>query len=99
MGGNKRGNGVLILAVLLVFFTSGLWHGANTTMIIFGVSQGLLYLFDRFVFKRLDFIGGPIAEEGEPVLLVIAIEGKPEDPVIVIMAVFVQPLEAVPVTL
>ena len=66
VGGNKRGNGVLILAVLLVFFTSGLWHGANTTMIVFGVSQGLLYLFDRFVFKRLDFIGGGIEQEGDP---------------------------------
>lgn len=67
VGGNKRGNVVLALAVFLVFFTSGLWHGANTTMIIFGISHALLYLFDRFLFKRLDFIGGTIAKEGEAV--------------------------------
>ncbi|MFZ9969826.1 MAG: MBOAT family O-acyltransferase [Bacteroidia bacterium] len=53
VGGNQRGPWVLALAVLLVFFTSGLWHGANSTMIVFGLAQGVLYLFDRFVFKRL----------------------------------------------
>ncbi len=58
VGGNKRGPWVLAMAAMLVFFTSGLWHGANGTMIAFGVAQGLLYLFDRFVFKKLDFVGG-----------------------------------------
>jgi len=53
LGGNQRGPWVLAFAVLLVFFTSGLWHGANTTMIVFGLAQGVLYLFDRFVFKRV----------------------------------------------
>ncbi len=69
VGGNKRGNVVLALAVVLVFFTSGLWHGANTTMIVFGLSHAVLYLFDRFVFKPLDFIGGVVAKEGESVTL------------------------------
>ena len=58
VGGNKRGPWVLALAAMLVFFTSGLWHGANGTMIAFGVAQGFLYLFDRFVFKKLEFVGG-----------------------------------------
>jgi D-alanyl-lipoteichoic acid acyltransferase DltB (MBOAT superfamily) len=58
VGGNKRGPWVLAMAAMLVFFTSGLWHGANGTMIAFGVAQGLLYLFDRFVFKKLEFVGG-----------------------------------------
>jgi alginate O-acetyltransferase complex protein AlgI len=53
LGGNKRGPFVLAFAIMVVFFTSGLWHGANMTMIIFGVSQGLLYLFDRFIFSRI----------------------------------------------
>jgi D-alanyl-lipoteichoic acid acyltransferase DltB (MBOAT superfamily) len=52
VGGNKHGKLVLSLAVLLVFFTSGLWHGANSTMIYFGLSQGVVYLFDRFVIGR-----------------------------------------------
>jgi hypothetical protein len=52
-GGNKRGPVVLAFAVMLVFFTSGLWHGANITMIYFGLSQGFLYLFDRFIFKNI----------------------------------------------
>jgi len=53
VGGNKRGPIVLAFAVMLVFFTSGLWHGANITMIYFGLSQGFLYLFDRFIFKNI----------------------------------------------
>lgn len=57
VGGNRRGPVVLALAVLLVFFTSGLWHGANSTMIVFGLSQGVLYLFDRFVFGKIQLEG------------------------------------------
>lgn len=53
LGGNKRGPLVLAFAVMIVFFTSGLWHGANMTMILFGVSQGVLYLFDRFIFSKI----------------------------------------------
>ena len=57
VGGNRRGPVVLAFAVLLVFFTSGLWHGANSTMIVFGLSQGFLYLFDRFLFNRIPLSG------------------------------------------
>lgn len=53
VGGNKKGPLVLAFAVLLVFFTSGLWHGAATTMILFGLTQGFLYLFDRFLFSKI----------------------------------------------
>ena len=52
VGGNRSGKLILSFSVLLVFFTSGLWHGANSTMIYFGLSQGFLYLFDRFVVGR-----------------------------------------------
>ncbi|MGC6414186.1 MAG: MBOAT family O-acyltransferase [Bacteroidia bacterium] len=52
VGGNQKGAMRLAFGVLLVFFTSGLWHGANSTMIYFGLSQGVLYLFDRFIFKK-----------------------------------------------
>lgn len=56
VGGNKRGPWILAFAVILVFFTSGLWHGANMTMIVFGLSQGILYLFDRFIFSRIRIV-------------------------------------------
>jgi D-alanyl-lipoteichoic acid acyltransferase DltB (MBOAT superfamily) len=52
VGGNRSGKWRLAFAALLVFFTSGLWHGANSTMIYFGISHGLLYLLDRFVVGR-----------------------------------------------
>ncbi len=57
VGGNKRGPFILAFSVLLVFFTSGLWHGANSTMIVFGLAQGFLYLFDRFLFNKITLTG------------------------------------------
>lgn len=53
VGGNRKGPLILAFSAMLVFFTSGLWHGAKTTMIVFGVLTGLLYLFDRFVFGKI----------------------------------------------
>ncbi len=57
VGGNKHGPWVLAVAVMLVFFTSGLWHGASMTMIVFGCFHGLMYLFDRFIFGRIKLQG------------------------------------------
>ena len=57
IGGNKKGPWVLAFAVMVVFATSGLWHGANTTMIVFGICQGSLYLFDRFIFSKIKING------------------------------------------
>ena len=52
VGGNRRGPFVLAMAAMLVFFTSGLWHGANTTMIVFGISQGFSFLLYSFQFQH-----------------------------------------------
>lgn len=42
LGGNRKGKFRQILAVLLVFFCSGLWHGADWTFVIWGLYCGFI---------------------------------------------------------
>ena len=42
LGGNRKGKGRTILNKLLVFFCTGIWHGANWTFVIWGFGHGLL---------------------------------------------------------
>ncbi len=42
LGGNRRGKARKALNVMIVFFVSGLWHGANWTYVLWGVCNGLL---------------------------------------------------------
>lgn len=48
LGGNRKGGGRTILNLLIVFFLSGLWHGASWTFVIWGLLNALfLIVFDR----------------------------------------------------
>lgn len=42
LGGSRRGRGRAALNRLLVFFCTGLWHGANWTFVLWGLGHGLL---------------------------------------------------------
>ena len=42
----------LALALLLVWFTTGLWHGANWTFVIFGLWHGLFIILETLTEKR-----------------------------------------------
>ena len=42
LGGSRRGLGRQLLATLLVFALSGLWHGANWTFLVWGLYHGVL---------------------------------------------------------
>lgn len=44
LGGNRKGKVKQIRNTMIVFLTSGLWHGANSTFIVWGAYHGLLYL-------------------------------------------------------
>lgn len=48
LGGNRRGEGRMYLNLLLVFFLSGLWHGAGFHFIVWGMLHGALYAATRF---------------------------------------------------
>ena len=47
MGGNRKGTPRKLFNVFVVFFLSGVWHGANWTFILWGVIQGLFLVFDN----------------------------------------------------
>lgn len=52
LGGNQVQKARWVLNIMLVFVISGFWHGANWTFVVWGAIHGLLYLIERFVFKR-----------------------------------------------
>lgn len=45
MGGNRKGN--VYIHLLVVFFCTGLWHGAALTFIIWGLWHGLFLVLER----------------------------------------------------
>ena len=42
LGGNRRGRARTVLNKLIVFFCTGIWHGANWTFVLWGMLHGLL---------------------------------------------------------
>ena len=47
LGGNRRGKIRTYLNLLLIFFISGLWHGAGIQFVIWGMLHGVLYVIYR----------------------------------------------------
>lgn len=47
LGGNKNGRWSTYKNLLIVFFVTGLWHGANWNFIIWGLWHGLFSLLER----------------------------------------------------
>ena len=47
LGGNRSGTGRNILNLFIVWFLTGLWHGANYTFILWGMMYFCLLVFER----------------------------------------------------
>ncbi len=47
LGGNRKGTARTIVNRLIVFFLTGLWHGANFTFILWGMWHGLLMMLEQ----------------------------------------------------
>ena len=47
LGGNRKGRGRTYLNTMIVFFVSGLWHGANWTFVLWGVMHGTFIVLAR----------------------------------------------------
>ena len=52
LGGNRKGEGRMYLNYLIVFFLSGLWHGAGWNFILWGMMHGLLYVATKWWMMR-----------------------------------------------
>lgn len=51
LGGNRKGNIRMYINLFLVFFLSGLWHGAGWNFILWGCMHGILYVITRAYHK------------------------------------------------
>ncbi|WP_050616483.1 MBOAT family O-acyltransferase [Bacillus testis] len=47
LGGNRKGNVRTYVNILIIFFISGLWHGAGWTFIIWGLLHGFASVINR----------------------------------------------------
>lgn len=55
LGGSRVGNVRWVMNILIIFFVSGLWHGANWTFVVWGLLHGLVYLAERGFSKIFHF--------------------------------------------
>lgn len=49
LGGNRKGRARACLNKIIVFFFTGLWHGADWTFVLWGLYHGLFLLFEEYV--------------------------------------------------
>lgn len=47
LGGNRKGRGRTYVNYLIVFFVSGVWHGAGWQFIVWGMLHGILYVLTK----------------------------------------------------
>ena len=52
LGGNRKGKERTYINLIIVFFLTGLWHGANYNFIIWGLFHGLFILIERVFLKK-----------------------------------------------
>ena len=52
LGGSRRGHLILIRNIIIVWFLTGLWHGASWNFIIWGLYFGLILLIEKLFLKK-----------------------------------------------
>ena len=53
LGGNRRGTKRQIFNIAVVWFLTGMWHGASWNYVLWGVYYGILLCLEKFVFGKL----------------------------------------------
>lgn len=54
LGGSRKGRNRTYMNTLIVFFLSGLWHGANWTFVLWGILNGVAVIIYRILQKYFD---------------------------------------------
>ena len=49
LGGNRKGTLRTYINLIIVFFVTGLWHGANWSFVIWGLYHGTFLIFERIL--------------------------------------------------
>lgn len=52
LGGNRKGLKRNLLNIMIVWFLTGLWHGASYNYILWGLYFGVILIIEKFVLKR-----------------------------------------------
>lgn len=52
LGGNRKGTMKTYRNLLIVFFLTGMWHGAGWTFIIWGLFHGLFQILERLLLGK-----------------------------------------------
>ena len=53
LGGNKKGTLIQVRNLFIVWFTTGLWHGASTNFVVWGLYFGLILFIEKIYLKDL----------------------------------------------
>ena len=53
LGGNRKGKYRTYINLLIVFFVTGLWHGASWNFVVWGMFHGLFLLIERIGFDKI----------------------------------------------
>lgn len=53
LGGSKRGKTKTYANLLIIFFLTGLWHGADISFIVWGLYHGFFSILERLGLKKL----------------------------------------------
>lgn len=53
LGGNRKGVFRQVINLLIVWFLTGFWHGADFNFIFWGLYFGLLLIIEKFVLKKV----------------------------------------------
>lgn len=63
LGGNRVDKNTYIRNIFIVWFCTGLWHGANWTFILWGLYYGCLLLLEKFFLReKLEKLPKPISQ-------------------------------------
>lgn len=49
LGGNRKGKLRMYLNFVIIFLVSGLWHGFSLTYVVWGISQGVMFIIVRMI--------------------------------------------------
>ena len=72
LGGNRRGFKRQVINIAIVWFLTGMWHGASWTFVLWGVYYGILLVLEKlFLLDKLEKLPGILTHCYTMVLVVI----------------------------